>query len=164
MSTNHQNHLQPLKNSDFQIVSGEPDVFGWEVKNERGTLIGIIDDLLFDTESSAVRYLIIDLAQGQMSMNDKKVIIPIGIAHLHVDSDEVVLPNLHTDQLNALPNYDADQPLNSETEHYIRSVIGSPAALRIEDTIVENDIEAFYNHHHFDRGKFYRRTETYLNN
>lgn len=149
-------HLQPLKNSDYQIVDGEPDIFGWNVKSESDTLIGTIDDLLFDVESNAVRYLIIDLTQSGMNLGDKKVMIPIGIAHLHTANDEVILPSLHLDQFHALPQYELDQ-VDAETEEYIRSVIGSPAALRIEETIVEHDLKEFYNHHHFDRGKFYAR-------
>lgn len=60
------------------------------------------------------------------------------------------------DQYNALPAYDKDQ-LGPDLEVQIRSIIGSPAALRIEDTITEFDQTRFYNHHHFDKGRFYKR-------
>jgi hypothetical protein len=149
-------YLQELSKSDYQIVGGEPNIMGWEVKNENGTYIGEVSELLFDPETQAVRYLVIDLKDNGMHLDDKLVMIPIGLAHLHVSDDEVVLPNIHIDQFNALPDYDPDST-GPETEVYIRSIIGSPAALRIEETITEFDQNQFYDHHHFDKGRLYQR-------
>lgn len=91
-----------------------------------------------------------------MHLEDKKVMIPLGIAHLHTSNDEVVLPGLHIDQFNALPEYHKGE-ISPEKEVQIRSIIGSPAALRIEDSISEFDQNTFYEHHHFDKGRFYKR-------
>lgn len=152
-------YLQELTGSDFQIVDGEPDIIGWEVKNESGTYIGEVEELLFDPETKAVRYMVIDLSDNGMNIDEKQVMIPLGIAHLHADDDEVVLPGLHIDQYNALPEYDLDE-IGPEVEVQIRAVIGSPAALRMEDMITEFDQNSFYDHHHFDRGQFYTRGGT----
>ncbi|MHA4896304.1 PRC-barrel domain-containing protein [Pedobacter sp. PWIIR3] len=148
--------LQPLSESDFQIAEGQPNLIGWEVKNEQGTFIGEVAELLFDPETNAVRYLIVDLTDNGMNLDDKKVMIPLGIAHLHDSDDEVTLPGLHVDQYQLLPEY-GDEELSQELEIRIRSIIGSPAALRLEDTIEELDEQKFYDHHHFDRGRFYQR-------
>ncbi|RZM30167.1 MAG: PRC-barrel domain containing protein [Pedobacter sp.] len=156
MKDQQSTHLSPLAHSDYQIIEGEPNIFGWNVKSENGASIGKIVDLLFDTQSNAVRYLIIDLSESDMGIGDKKVMLPIGIAHLHTENDEVILPSLHLDQFRALPPYQLDQ-VNANTEMQVRLVIGSPAALRIEDSIVEYDVRKFYHHHHFDRGRFYAR-------
>lgn len=149
-------YLQELSNSGFQIVEEEPDIIGWEVKDENGVYIGEVDELLFDPKTRAVRYLIVDLEGNGMNLKDKMVMIPLGIAHLHTKDDEVVLPGLHVDQYNALPEYDKDE-IGPELEVQIRSIIGSPAALRIEDMITDFDQNTFYAHHHFDKGKFYQR-------
>lgn len=156
MEQNTYRYLQELTGSDFQIVDEEPNIIGWEVKNESGAYIGEVEELLFDPQTYAVRYLVVNLEDNGMNLGDKKVLIPLGIAHLHTSDDEVVLPGLHVDQFNALPAYDKDQ-LGPELEVQIRSIIGSPAALRIEDTITEFDQNAFYSHHHFDKGRFYQR-------
>lgn len=145
--------LQELSKSEFQIVGGEPNIIGWEVKSEHGAYIGKIKELLFEPETLAVRYMIIDLTDNGMHLDEKWVIIPIGLAHLHINHDEVVLPNIHLEQFNALPNYKLVQ-VGPEIEMQIRSIIGSPAALRIEETISEFDQNEFYNHHHFDRKDF----------
>ena len=156
MEQNTYRYLQELTGSDFQIVDEEPNIIGWEVKNESGTYIGKVEELLFDPQTYAVRYIIVDLKDNGMNLEDKKVMIPLGIAHLHTSDDEVVLPGLHIDQFNALPAYKKDQ-LGPELEVQIRSVIGSPAALRIEDSITEFDQNSFYTHQHFDRDRFYQR-------
>jgi len=156
MEQNTYRYLQELSGSDFQIVDEEPNIIGWEVKNESGTYIGEVEELLFDPQTRAVRYLVVDLDDNGMNLEHKKVMIPLGIAHLHTSDDEVVLPGLHLDQFNALPAYDKDQ-IGPELEVQIRSIIGSPAALRIEETITEFDQNHFYNHHHFDKGRFYSR-------
>ena len=151
--------LKELSTSDFQIVEGEPNIIGWEVKNESGTYVGEVEELLYDPETRAVRYLIVDLEDNGMNLGDKRVMIPIGIAHLHLSDDEVVLPNIHMDQFNALPAYEQNE-IGPETEVLIRAIIGSPAALRIEETIVEFDQQNFYSHQHFDRSRFYQRGGT----
>ncbi len=149
-------YLYSLKQSDYQIVDGEPNIIGWEVKSETGAYIGKTVDLLFESDSNAVRYLIIDLSDNGMSLNDKKVMIPIGIAHLHEENDEVTLPNIHFEQFSALPPYNENN-VNPETEIQVRDIIGSPAALRIEEQIVKFDQKNFYDHHHFDKKQFYKR-------
>lgn len=156
MEQNTYRYLRELTGSNFQIVDDEPNIIGWEVKNENGTYIGEVEELLFDPNTNAVRYLIVDLDDNGMNLDNKSVMIPLGIAHLHTSDDEVVLPGLHADQYNALPAYEKDQ-IGPELEVQIRAIIGSPAALRMEETIVEFDQNHFYNHHHFDKGRFYQR-------
>lgn len=148
--------LKELSKSEYQVVGGEPNIIGWEVNNESGAYIGEIKELLFDPETQAVRYMVIDLSNNGMHLDDKQVMIPIGLAHLHVSNDEVVLPNIHIEQFNALPNYRSEET-GPETEVFIRSVIGSPAALRIEESIIEFDQNAFYTHHHFNGDSLYQR-------
>lgn len=81
-------HLVKLSDSDYEIVDGEPDIEGWDVKNELGQKIGDVHDLLFDPQSRKVRYIIVDLDDNELELDtDKKVLIPIGIAELY-ESDE----------------------------------------------------------------------------
>jgi len=148
--------LQELAHSDYKLTEGEADIKGWTVQNEAATSIGKVRDLLFDPENNAVRYLIIDLDDLGVDLENKGVLIPIGLAHLHDHDDIVILPNIHTDQFKALPYYVSGE-VDQNTEDEIRNAIGSPAALRMEETIIELDQNQFYNHHHFDRARFYKR-------
>jgi hypothetical protein len=153
---NYNTSLYSLNKSNYQIVEGEADITGWEVRSETGAYIGKTIDLLFDAQNNAVRYLVIDLAGSGMQLDEKKILIPIGIAELHRENDEVTLPNLHLDQFIALPSYD-EENLGPAMEAEIRAVIGSPAALRLESEIVAQDLKNFYAHHHFESRNFYNR-------
>ncbi|RZK78358.1 MAG: PRC-barrel domain containing protein [Pedobacter sp.] len=155
---NQEQYLEELSRSGYQIKGDAPDITGWAVKDESGMHIGSVTELLFDPRTSAVRYLIVDMYQNDMNVESKKVMIPLGIAHLHKSQDEVVLPGLHLDQYNLLPEYNVEK-LGPDLEMLIRDVIGSPAALRLEDAMIEFDRNRFYDHHHFYKNQFFDRGE-----
>lgn len=159
MEHNTYRYLQPLSDSDYQIVDGEPNITGWEVKNDTNHYLGKVDDLLFDPDTRAVRYIVVDLTENGMNLADKKVMIPIGIASLHQSEDEVILPNVHIAQFTALPAYEFGK-IGVETEMRIRSVIGNPAVLGMEEGEKAFNQNEFYNHHHFDKNRFYNRIKS----
>ncbi|MFC4210165.1 PRC-barrel domain-containing protein [Pedobacter lithocola] len=153
---NH-NNLQELSKSDFQIVGNEPNIIGWEVKNESNAHIGSVRELLFDPSSQAVRYIIVELEGTGVLNEETSVAVPIGLARLHTENDQVTLPDIHTEQFRAWPKYNKES-FGEEIEVLIRDVVGSPAALRMEQATVAFDRNTFYNHHNFDRGMFHRNT------
>jgi hypothetical protein len=159
MENNNENtyiHLQSLMESDHDIPHPKHDVIGWKLITESGAYIGEVIDLLYDTQVMTVRYLVIEITQNGSSLEGKHTLIPVGIATLHPELDEITLPNLHQDQLELLPDY-LEGEVGPETEQRVRAVIGSPAALRMEETMVEFDQKAFYAHHHFDSERFSNR-------
>ena len=158
MENNTYRYLQSLQQSDHDIPNPKQDVIGWEVKNEAGAFLGEVTDLLFDTQAMTVRYLIIDLTGNGMNLEDKQVMIPVGMATLHPSDDEIILPNIHLDQFAALPPYDEEE-INQQTEQQVWETLGSPAALRMEETMAEFDQQQFYAHHHFDESRFYNRNK-----
>jgi len=152
-------NLEELSRADYKIIDGEADITGWPVIDESGSNIGKVRDLLFDPEQNAIRYIIVDLDEV-IAPEEKAVLLPIGFANLGADKKEVIIPVLHESQYVALPQYIIGE-ITRETEMKIRSAIGSPAALRIEEEIAEMDPSEFYNHHHFDRGRLgFTRTDS----
>jgi uncharacterized protein (TIGR02271 family) len=85
LEENKYDHLVELGGSDYEIVDGEPNIKGWDVKNELGEPIGEVDELLFDPQSRQVRYLVVDLDRKLGLDTDKKVFVPIGVAELYKD-------------------------------------------------------------------------------
>ena len=98
--------LQELDRSDFEIVDGEPDIRGWDVKNTAGRKIGEVEELIVDARQKKVRYMVVDLDDNELKVDHKKVLIPIGMAELHQDDDDVIIPSVNEQHLNALPDYD----------------------------------------------------------
>eukprot|EP01012_Entosiphon_sulcatum_P059704 TRINITY_DN8421_c0_g2_i1.p1 TRINITY_DN8421_c0_g2~~TRINITY_DN8421_c0_g2_i1.p1 ORF type:complete len:162 (+),score=25.17 TRINITY_DN8421_c0_g2_i1:363-848(+) len=142
-------NLLELSNSDYTLTSGEANIKGWPVKTGENR-IGKVADLLFDPEADTVRYAIVLLDEGTTSVEDKKILVPIGLIELDTKEKEILAPDFHQEQLEAMPRYIMDE-VTPEMENHIREVIGSPAALTMEDEAVVIDRENFYRHHHFDK-------------
>ncbi|MXV16665.1 PRC-barrel domain-containing protein [Hufsiella ginkgonis] len=144
--------LEELGGSDFEIKDGQPDVRGWEVKDETGMKIGDVEDLLFDPSSRKVRYLVVDTDESDLERPDDNnlVLIPIGLAELHESEDEVILPGILPEQLVALPPYEAGN-VTPVFEAQTRSILIGAA---VGDTLAHID-DDFYSHTHFDEEKFY---------
>lgn len=154
-------NLEELSKADYKIVSGEADITGWPVRDESGANVGRVRELLFDPEQKAIRYIVVDLDPAIAGIEEKATLIPIGFANLGTDKKEVVLPVMDQTQFEQMPQYIIGE-VTAETEMKIRSAIGSPAALRIEEDIVELNQEQFDDHHQFDRGnEFVSKPETH---
>jgi sporulation protein YlmC with PRC-barrel domain len=147
--------LQELDRSDFEIVNGEPDIRGWDVKNTAGQKIGEVEELIVDASQKKVRYMVVDLNNNELKFDHHKVLIPIGLAELYKDGDDVVLPNVNAEQLRLLPDYDNDQ-LNPEIERRICSVLGrNKETMHASNRNDEHDSE-FYSHDYYNDDNLYK--------
>ncbi len=155
---NRNTRLQKLSNSDFEIMDGEPDIRGWDVKDASGRQIGEVEELIFDVQSCKVRYLVVDLDDNEFDLDDKEVLVPIGVAELHKDDDDVILNGVTPEQLSALPEYDEDR-FDDEHENSIRNIFGSlgaGAAMAGLKTNEYSDKDDFYSHEHFNDENLYK--------
>lgn len=119
--------LQELDRSDFEITKDDPDIRGWDVKNATGQKIGEVEELILDAQQKKIRYMVVELDDDDLDLeDDKKVLIPIGLAELDKEDDDVILPALTVEQLQALPAYDRDS-LDDDTERQICAALGRPA-------------------------------------
>lgn len=135
MSTkeNNINSLQELGGSDYEIADGQEDIRGWDVKNLAGQKYGEVDELIFSEATRKVRYIVLDLDDNEMDMDDdRKVLIPIGLAELHENDDDVILNNISTAQIMSLPEYDKKM-LDANAEQNILNVFMTGAAAMPQD-------------------------------
>src|SRR5215213_8776917 len=98
MNAKKHRRLQELDRSDFEIVDGEPDIRGWDVKNSHGQKIGEVEDLIVDAQKKKVRYMVVDLDGNELKLDHRKVLIPIGLAELHKEDDDVLIPSIQIEQ------------------------------------------------------------------
>jgi sporulation protein YlmC with PRC-barrel domain len=136
--------LQELDRSDFEINEGEPDIRGWDVRNDAGLKIGEVEELIVDAQQKKVRYMVVDLDDEDLKLPEKKVLVPIGLAELHKEDDDVLLPAVTVDQLSVLPEYDKDN-LTDEFEQQVctafgrtgniaRNIVGSTASTSSQES------------------------------
>lgn len=170
LETNNNKRLQELGGSDFEIADGQPDIRGWDVKDATGKRIGEVDDLIFDVQSRKVRYMKIDLEGNVLDLESRDVLVPIGLAELHNDGDDVILNGVTADQLGKLPKYDKDS-LDETYERTIRSAFAGVGGAAIAGGAMANSTESethssneFYDHEHFNDDKLYRNRKQAASN
>lgn len=154
--------LQEMDRSDFGVVDGEPDIRGWDVRISSGEKIGEVEDLIVDAQERKVRYMIVDMDDSDLDLDDRKVLVPIGLAQLDDDDDDVMIHGVSIEQLKALPAYDADR-LNEDEERKISSILGrehgsttATTGQQHTGTYTPDKDSDFYRHEHFDDNNLYK--------
>ncbi len=146
--------LQELRGSDFEIVKGQPDIRGWEVRDTTGHLMGKVSELIFDSRAHKVRYLVVNVADSkELQLEKRTVLVPIGLAVLQPKDDDVILENVTPFQLRALPKYSKDD-LGTKAERAISEVFGRTDTKGISSDADLSD--EFYEHEQFNEKNTYR--------
>ncbi len=151
MDNNRNTRLQKLSDSDFEISDGQSDIRGWDVKDSGGKRLGEVEELIFDYESRKVRYIVVDTEDNEYDLEEREVLVPIGIAELHESDDDVVLPGITAEQLLALPEYNEDR-FSTDDETNTRNVFGGLGA----GGLTAAGTEDFYSTPHFNEENLYR--------
>ena len=183
MNNPKQKRLQELDRSDFEIVKGEPDIRGWDVRYMTGQKLGSVEELILDAQEKKVRYIVVDLDENELKLLPRKILIPIGLAELDRKEDDVLIPNISIEQLSRLPEYDRNH-LTIDVERRISSTLGrempspvlAPAAKELKkenlkavekklekeerkskDRRENDDIDPdFYTHEHYNLDNLYK--------
>src|SRR5688572_3931225 len=159
--SNKTKRLQELKGSGYEVVKGQPDIRGWEVRDTDGHLMGKVHELIFDSRAQKVRYMVIDVIDSkELQLEKRTVLVPIGLAELQQQYDDVILPKVTPFHLRALPKYTKDT-LGSKAERDISTVFGLsqtplPANYTADDDVEEN----FYNNEMFNEDNMYSRRKS----
>jgi stress response protein YsnF len=146
VNENNNSRLHELRGSNYEIVEDQPDIHNWDVKDSLGKRIGEVDELIFDEQSRKVRYIVVDLDDNELGAEHRDVLVPIGLAELNENDDDVILPSVTAAQLNALPEYKEGE-ITQEIEIAVRRIFGGAS---------ESE-EDFYKHEHFNPNNLYRR-------
>jgi sporulation protein YlmC with PRC-barrel domain len=149
-----QTRLQELDRSGFEIVKGEPDIRGWDVRYFTGQKLGSVEELILDAQEKKVRYIVVDLQDNDLKLVRRKLLIPIGLAELDHKEDDVLIPNISLEQLSRLPDYDRDN-LSPGFERRISSTLGRENYSTVNEY---DDLDSeFYRHEHYNPDNLYKK-------
>jgi hypothetical protein len=163
--------LQELHDSGYEVIDGQPDIVGWDIKSRSGKKVGEVSDMLFEPSTRKVRYLVVDLDDNELGMEeDREVLIPIGLAELYTKSEHrhtnrdidpafdaydpardgnvVYLPDVSAGQLDELPLYEKNH-LSPHIEMAIRKILEPANGKRYND-------DEFYRGESYNTDRFYR--------
>lgn len=137
---------------DFKVVDGEPDIRGWKVLGMDGRKAGKVHDLLVDTAAMQVRYLDVELDRSTTGgVKGRHVLVPIGVAQLDDDHDDVRLPQLSLMQLADMPAFE-HRTITREEELQLLGRFGTVGSAATAGTLASPPAPNtdFYAQPHFD--------------
>lgn len=113
--------LVPLSNTkDFKVAKDNPDVRGWRVVGSDGESLGVVKDLIVDTQELKVRYLSLAADRRFFSEGyEPLLLVPIGAAALDKKGNNVFVSNIDSKSITRYPTYQG----GAITEDYEYSVL-----------------------------------------
>jgi uncharacterized protein (TIGR02271 family) len=105
---------------DYRKHFDDRDIVGYDL-HVGGDKIGSIDDLLVD-DMGRLRYLVINTGNWLLG---KKALLPIGCTRIENHDRRVIVDGLTRKQVEALPYYDGETPIDYEYEEQVRNVYRS---------------------------------------
>ena len=153
--------------SDYKVDSDYPDVRGWNVKDAQNRTIGKVDGLLVSKQAERVVYLDVKVdeeliahgreANATQQSNDVReflnedgedhLIVPIGMADLNDDNNEVHCDKIGYDLFSSSKRFakDADIDRNYELISYTHFAGDKAVTERVEGNDEYYNQDLFYN-------------------
>jgi len=124
-------HLRRLRDlTEFEVADGNADVRGWAVRGGDGKKFGEVFELIVDAEALKVRYLDVELdAALQVNEHERHILLPIGVAALDEEGDNIFVTSLTKESVLDYPPYIEIQITREYEEAMLRSLqLPVPAA------------------------------------
>lgn len=82
----------------FHVAEGSFDARGWPLYDARGELVGIVEDLIVDTDALEARYM-------QVALHDLARSVVLSVPELQIDARHrrVICPRASKEQIELLP-------------------------------------------------------------
>ncbi|MGI8634710.1 MAG: PRC-barrel domain-containing protein [Segetibacter sp.] len=122
--------------SDYEVASGYTDVRGWKVKDGSGQIVGEVEGLLVNKAAKRVVYLDVEVDNAIIEQGHKvyatpanegvheflnkdgedHLIIPIGMANLNDDDNEVYCDNISSETFSKAKRYSKGSDIDRKYE------------------------------------------------
>jgi len=99
-----EDYLEQLSGSKYEIVPSQPDIRGWWVMDSSHSKIGNVEDLIFNPASRKVRCLVLNVADNDLGLRSRSVLIPIEAVDLQENEAIIVVPDLSPEMFQLLPD------------------------------------------------------------
>ncbi|MBD2296231.1 DUF2382 domain-containing protein [Anabaena sphaerica FACHB-251] len=106
---------------NYRETFGGDDIKSLNLYTEGGTEVGAVADALVD-QNGRFRYLVIDTSLDSVG---KKILLPIGLAHINYPAGRVYVDGLSKQQVEHLPEYQDNTIVDQEFEEMVRSIYRS---------------------------------------
>jgi photosynthetic reaction center H subunit len=112
---------------EFEVADRDPDPRGWAVRGSDGQQFGTVHELIVEPIALKVRYLDIELnANFQVNEHERHILLPIGVAALDADADNVFVPALNLQNVLQYPPY-VELQITRDYEQAMLQALNLPA-------------------------------------
>lgn len=145
-------HLYRLSElDDYKVASDDPDVRGWEIVDVNKEKFGTVRELLVDPDIEKVRYLDVEPTRDLVAGGEgKRMLVPIGVAKLDEDHDQVIVDKVDKVSVSSFPLY-TGEVVDRDYEVAVTEVFNHPAGPAPETRARG----AFYDAPLYDEERFY---------
>lgn len=178
MNDNKNKHLKYLNNlKEYKVARNNPDVRGWTLLDADKKEVGKIENFLVDMDAEAVRYLEVSIKPENKNAIDTKtaarsveaphtirtknedvrLIVPIGLARINQDDQNVFTDSITTENYRNLPVLSQGQ---TPDEQFEREVVNRYTGNKNESGHAENEpikYKVFYKQECFDQECFFKK-------
>lgn len=106
-----------MNNEMNDLILSSSTITGSTVKNLKDDKIGTIKDIMLDTETGEVVYVVLSVNTGFLNLENKYFAIPFQAFTFHSHRDEVLSLDIDKDRLKDSPGFDSDNwPKGPQTE------------------------------------------------
>lgn len=107
MAERYESNIKPISElRGYEISEGDPDIRSWELFDKDNNKIGKVEDLLVDTNTDKVAYILASFG-GILSMGGDSTAIPLHLVRLDKDNHKVMFYGT-SDDLKSAPRYHKD--------------------------------------------------------
>jgi photosynthetic reaction center H subunit len=157
-------HLRRLRDlTEFEVADNSPDIRGWSVRGGDGKKFGEVTELIVEEQALKVRYLDVELdASLQVNEHERHILLPVGVAALDEEGDNVFVPSLSLDSVLEYPPY-AEFQITREYEEAMLRALKLPLPEHSTSSFYEqpsfNDENFHQNHHPMGLLSSFRRRD-----
>ncbi|MCX2739039.1 PRC-barrel domain-containing protein [Pontibacter anaerobius] len=108
---------------DYKVAKDNPDVLGWRVVGADGESLGMVKDMIVDTEAMKVRYLSVVADRRFFNADsDQYLLVPIGVAALDKKGKKVFISAIDSRTVGSYPIYPGG-PITEDYEYAVRDTL-----------------------------------------
>lgn len=95
-------------NTDYHFPISSSTTSECTIKTARDEKVGKIKDIMIDTETGDVVYVVLAVDEGFLNLGTKLLALPWQAFHFHTQQKDVIIVNVEKEKLENAPGFDKD--------------------------------------------------------
>jgi sporulation protein YlmC with PRC-barrel domain len=97
-----------MENQHHELILRCSKLTGWTIKNPAAEKVGTVKDIVLNTATGEVAYVVISVDTGFLNLESKYFAVPWQVLKFDTSQDEVVIFDVDKERLENSPGFDKD--------------------------------------------------------